>query len=356
MISTSKEQIPLGVISYHTAQLGASFTDFREKYPDLPLRAEYTNPQPVALIGRVAVKVSTENGSIQIGDRITTGSLRGRAMKATQDGHVLGTALDSFDGSNSTTTATVNGQEVKLGRVLVYIDLGWQKLTAENGTDPELASSEITLESLATKQDELEARVSALELKLDDGGSLTTSTTTDGSTSLTAGVGGLTPTDSAGFLASLKNAFASLGATLQDGILEVKGLISDRVVTKELQMIDKATGEIYCSWIENGEWVKQKGECNEQATAGDSNETPPTELPTTEGAGQNATTTTEGSSTSDVSQTATSTTTTTDGGTSTTNDDLISSSTTATTTDVEISTSQNSTTTDAGENATTTGA
>ncbi len=32
---------------------------------------------------------------------------------------------------------------------------------------------------------------------------------------------------------------------------------------EKLEMIDKATGEIYCTWIENGEWQKAKGECGQ---------------------------------------------------------------------------------------------
>lgn len=54
---------------------------------------------PVALSGRVPVKVSTENGSIQPGDYLTSSSTPGVAMKAIQKGSVIGKALESFGGS-----------------------------------------------------------------------------------------------------------------------------------------------------------------------------------------------------------------------------------------------------------------
>jgi len=39
-------------------------------------------------------------------------------------------------------------------------------------------------------------------------------------------------------------------------------------------MVDKATGEIYCTWIENGEWQKAKGDCPTESPAAASTPTP----------------------------------------------------------------------------------
>lgn len=52
---------------------------------------------PVALAGRVPVKVSSQNGSIKAGDYLTTSSLSGVAMKSTKAGAIIGTAMASFD-------------------------------------------------------------------------------------------------------------------------------------------------------------------------------------------------------------------------------------------------------------------
>ncbi|MDP3710424.1 MAG: hypothetical protein Q8R29_01730, partial [bacterium] len=147
-LSTSAFQKAIGAISYHTAQLGESFDGIRDKYPQLNLRASYPNPQPVALIGRVPVKVSTENGSISIGDKLTTSSIKGVAMKAMgtlsnaiasvpEDIPTFGIALDNFDGSTGT-TEIINGQTVKTGRVLSYITVGQERLL------PKLASGVLT--------------------------------------------------------------------------------------------------------------------------------------------------------------------------------------------------------------------
>lgn len=57
------------------------------------------NPRPVALNGRVPVKVSTENGAIEAGDYLTSSSIPGVAMKATHPGQVVGKAMESYSGT-----------------------------------------------------------------------------------------------------------------------------------------------------------------------------------------------------------------------------------------------------------------
>lgn len=52
---------------------------------------------PVALSGRIPVKVSTENGSIKPGDYLTSSSIPGVAMKAVKAGTVIGQALTGYD-------------------------------------------------------------------------------------------------------------------------------------------------------------------------------------------------------------------------------------------------------------------
>jgi len=69
---------------------------------------EADNPMPVALVGRVPVKVVAEGGSIQIGDYLTTSSTLGAAMKATQSGRVIGMALENWNGEKDTVMVQVN--------------------------------------------------------------------------------------------------------------------------------------------------------------------------------------------------------------------------------------------------------
>lgn len=68
---------------------------------------------PVALSGRVPVKVSGENGPISVGDELSPSSVAGVAMKAASYGAVIGKALESFDGSGKSDQ----------GNILVFVNL-----------------------------------------------------------------------------------------------------------------------------------------------------------------------------------------------------------------------------------------
>lgn len=61
-----------------------------------------TAGSPVALAGRVKVKVSNINGAIKPGDYLTSSSIPGVAMKATRQGQCIGRALEFFDQPNGT--------------------------------------------------------------------------------------------------------------------------------------------------------------------------------------------------------------------------------------------------------------
>ena len=76
---------------------------------------ENDNPHPVALKGRVPVKVTTINGTINPGDYITTSSIPGAGMKATQAGWVVGKALTGYSNTNTTEISTV----------MVYVESNW---------------------------------------------------------------------------------------------------------------------------------------------------------------------------------------------------------------------------------------
>ena len=71
-----------------------------------------TSTYPVALAGRVPVKVSLENGPIAIGDRITISSvLAGVGMKAnaTTTTATVGIALEAFDGTTPSSVSDTGG-------------------------------------------------------------------------------------------------------------------------------------------------------------------------------------------------------------------------------------------------------
>ncbi|HLD01486.1 MAG TPA: site-specific integrase, partial [Patescibacteria group bacterium] len=72
------------------------------------------HPMPVALSGRVPVKISSSSESIQAGDYITTSSDAGKGMKATQKGSVIGKALEDWDPGS--------GKD----RIMVFVNNFWQ--------------------------------------------------------------------------------------------------------------------------------------------------------------------------------------------------------------------------------------
>ncbi len=166
----------------------------------------------LSLAGQVSVKVSTENGPIQIGDPLTSASSTpGVAMKATKAGRVVGMALEPYDGN-------------EIGKIMIFVNPHWI------GND------------LAVSQDS-----SGQIVNLDP--------------------------------EQLRSGLASLGLIVNEyGVLEVRELKTKKVVAEEFEMKDKATGEIYCTWIENGEWVKVKRECesagSEQIPSGFDGENP----------------------------------------------------------------------------------
>jgi hypothetical protein len=74
------------------------------------------HPLPVALVGRVPVKVNLEGGAIAIGDSVTLSSVAGVGAKATTSGaFVVGRALESFDADDVADGKTT---------VLVFVENG----------------------------------------------------------------------------------------------------------------------------------------------------------------------------------------------------------------------------------------
>ena len=62
----------------------------------------------------------------------------------------------------------------------------------------------------------------------------------------------------------LQQRLASLGLAVDEyGVLEVGKLKAKTVAAEQIEMKDKVTGEIYCTWLENGEWVKVKSSCED---------------------------------------------------------------------------------------------
>lgn len=72
------------------------------------------NSKPVALTGRVPIKVK---GEVAVGDPLTSSLIPGIAQKATEEGLILGRALEDF-------TPLLDTQE---GKILVFLNISWYK-------------------------------------------------------------------------------------------------------------------------------------------------------------------------------------------------------------------------------------
>jgi len=99
-------------------------------------------------------------------------------------------------------------------------------------------------------------------------------------------VGGLVGATSTGALADsnggvsqvLKNLLASVGMGIENGVATLKNIFADTVRVKKIEMIDEATGQIYCTKIVNGEWVKTLGACPQLGDGASAPQAPVTEI------------------------------------------------------------------------------
>jgi trimeric autotransporter adhesin len=113
---TEYDQATLGVITTHPGLVIGN------------VDAEGEVALPVALAGRVPVKVSTINGTIHTGDYLTSSSIPGVAMKATQSGAMIGIALDEYS-------------EPEVGSILMFIKTSSAYIPSEpvNASPPTLS-------------------------------------------------------------------------------------------------------------------------------------------------------------------------------------------------------------------------
>jgi hypothetical protein len=104
--------------------------------------AQVPDGYPIALTGRVPTKVTTESGAIAVGDKITISSIPGVGKKATAAGMVVGTAMESYNGTG------VGSIEVFV-HLMYYSPVDGNHLQAESGVFENLnVSGEATIEKL----------------------------------------------------------------------------------------------------------------------------------------------------------------------------------------------------------------
>lgn len=108
--SVGRQEIRQAVLSSETYQgpvIGIASNNYGDFTSAGGNVAEEDNPIPIALVGRVPVKVVAENGAIDVGDFLTTSSTPGHAMRATKMGRVIGMALEDWNGEKDTVMVQV---------------------------------------------------------------------------------------------------------------------------------------------------------------------------------------------------------------------------------------------------------
>lgn len=93
--------------------------------PGMILGTREEDSYPVALAGRVPIKVTTENGIIFKGDQITSSSLAGFGMVAIEAGRVIGTVLEEVDMTTFQDCPVEAGLPIgtKCGEAVVFVNL-----------------------------------------------------------------------------------------------------------------------------------------------------------------------------------------------------------------------------------------
>jgi hypothetical protein len=117
VVSVSKDSA--GLVAMTTESYDDTLLGIVTTAPGLRLGSddigENQNKQPIALSGRVPVKISLENGVIHKGDYLTSSSRPGYAMKALDAGRVVGIALEDYTLEQDTAN---NGA----GKVLAFVN------------------------------------------------------------------------------------------------------------------------------------------------------------------------------------------------------------------------------------------
>ncbi|MBI5456882.1 hypothetical protein HY969_04035 [Candidatus Kaiserbacteria bacterium] len=92
--------------------------------PGLILGPASDTTYPVALVGRVPVKFTTENGIPKVGERIAASTIPGYGMRATKAGRVLGATLETVDTEQLVLCpGDAENATRRCGQVMVFVNL-----------------------------------------------------------------------------------------------------------------------------------------------------------------------------------------------------------------------------------------
>ncbi|MBP6891067.1 hypothetical protein KBC01_01845, partial [Candidatus Parcubacteria bacterium] len=195
----NKEHIVKSDKEYQTSAMGVISTQ-----PGIILGGLIeTNGANVALAGRIPVKINLNNGEIKAGDYLTSSDIPGIAMKATKAGKVLGIALEDFSQSDF---------DSGKNKIIMFVD-------------PQFIGNDLII-----AQNQIGEVITQYQLTLQD----------------------------------IQNKLSEIGIVLnQDGYFEAKTVKAKKLITEQIELIDKTTQELHCIWYENGVRHEEIGACSD---------------------------------------------------------------------------------------------
>lgn len=203
--------------------------------------SQVANKDPLSTNFSTTAPNLTQDGQISVAQVNGYPYIYFQANGVTQ--HILGAS--SFEISAHETTDAISGEKMQVGDFVI----GMIDQNLNNGATPE----ESSMHGIWVKWSSVKKQ---LIQELTGNGQI--------------GQGQITGVSSA----SMLDIIASFGITIKDGITHIASLVTDvfeaktarvdDLTVKKLQMIDKATGNTYCAWIENGQWQTIQGDCDTQ--------------------------------------------------------------------------------------------
>jgi len=231
-------------VTYATADSSLALAGIVSTQPGITLGdgTEGPNKRPIALTGRVPVKVNLENGPVVPGDRITPSSIPGVGMKANFFDRSVGTALTSYDLSLVGTSTSPTSTDA-IQQVTVFVKLS-------DGVDLDVLTDVLfkgaTTTFMLPRTDELI-------------NSSSTATSTATSTTL------VQEADSV----SIWQRLADLASRFVDGVMQLAGLMTNQLTVGSneapagITTYDIDTGEPFCNVVRSGKAEIIAGACDD---------------------------------------------------------------------------------------------
>lgn len=114
-----------------------------------------TGVYPVVRFGEANVLVSDLNGAVQPGDLVTGSHMMGvgQRLDRNTDGYMLGYALEDVVYGDPAVTVSVDGESVRIGKVLVALRIGMYTPYSEEGGEENVAGDGVSAGALIEKDD-----------------------------------------------------------------------------------------------------------------------------------------------------------------------------------------------------------